>query len=364
MMKKIIYYVLFLFIISFMAFFLVKKNRLAHKKEIYNGMELVAKAAAIIEENYVDKVSSDKIIEGALTNMGASLDYFSTYLTKKETNKINNLDKLGWPGFKFIKKYGFPIVTTVCKEYKDKIKVGDIVKIINGKSTYGIPYLNIKYMLMDNINKTIKIVLLRGEERKRIKLELTPLEKGYESKDAGNNYTIINLYFIRNNNDYKSIEKLIGNSKKNIILDLRKLYYVKNGDFFKIAKRFLSKDIILKFKLNDTEKAVRIDKIKNNDYIKNKKIYVLVDYQVFEEAEMIAYVLKLSGIKIIGEKTLGLSGLLYPLKYKDGSEFLILSGIIKGLYKKGITPDIKLKKDDFKKFEFNPEKYLNGKKKF
>jgi len=363
MKKNIVYYGAFLFIVAFALFFTFKKNTLFHKKETYNGIELVAKAAAIIKENYVDKVSPEKIFNGALMNMGASLDYFSTFLTVKETKKLNNTDNLGWPGFKFIKKYGFPIVTQVNLRYKDKIKIGDIVKIINGKSTYGIPYLNLKYMLMEQTEKPINIVLLRGEDRKRVKLKLLPLFTGYESKDINDKWTIIKPYIIRDNNDYIGIEKIIKKSKKNIILDLRQLYYINNSESFKLAKLFLKKDITIKFKLNNSEKPIKVTHLPNIN-LKDKKIFVLIDYQTFEEAEIIAFVLKSNGAVIIGEKTLGLSGLLYPLKYKDGSEFLILSGIIKKLYKKGVTPDIKLAKDALKKFEFNPEKYINGKKKF
>jgi C-terminal processing protease CtpA/Prc len=363
MKKNILYYVAFLLIVSFALFFAFKKNSLLHKKETYNGIELVAQAAAIIKENYVDKVSPEKIFNGALMNMGASLDYFSTFLTEKETNKLNNIKNMGWPGFKFIKKYGFPIITKVYSEYEDKIKIGDIVKIIDGKSTYGIPYLNIKYMLMDKIKTPINIVLLRGEDRKRIKIKLLPISVGYEDKNINEKWTILKLYMIKNSEDYINIERIIKNSKKNIILDLRQLYYINNSEAFKLAKLFLKKDISLKFKLNNSEKEIKIKHLQDN-IIKSKNIFVLTDYQTFEEAEMIAYVLKSDGAKIIGSKTLGLSGLIYPLKYKDGSEFLILSGIIKKIYKKGVIPDIKLKKEDFKKFEFNPEKYLDGKKKF
>ncbi len=362
MKKNILYYGAFLFIIGFALFFTFKKNSLFHKKEIYNGIELVAKAAAIIKKNYVDEVSPEKIFNGALMNMGASLDYFSTFLTGKEAKKINNTKNLGWPGIKFIKKYGFPIVTLVYPRLMDKIKTGDIIKIINGKSTYGIPYLNVKYMLMGQTDKPINIVLLRGEDRKRVKIKLLPLKKGFESKDINDKWTIIKPYIIRDNNDYIGIEKIIKNSNKNIILDLRELYYINNSESFKLAKLFLKKDITIKFKLNNSDKEIKVTSVPNNN-LNDKKIFVLTDYQTFEEAEIIAFVLKSDGAVIVGEKTLGLSGLLYPLKYKDGSEFLLLSGIIKELYKKGVTPDIKLTKNDFKKFEFNPEKYINGKKK-
>jgi len=359
MNKKIIFGSITTLLIATILFFTLTNDNFLNTKQSYKSSELIAKTAALIKENYVTEANPEKLFDGAFSNMGKSLDYLSAYLNKKQAQKLNNIDNMGYCNFKFIIKYGFPIVTHTNNQLEEKVKKGDIVKLINNKSTFNTAYSNIKYMLIDKLNKELNLVLMRGKNRKRIKLKVKMTKNPYKITPH-DNFMIVRPFFITDDKEISEIkQKIINSDSKYIILDLRNLFFIKNEKAFKFAKLFLNKETKLKFQMNNSIKNMVI---KPTNTIIKKEIILTVDYQTFEEGELIAYTLKKDGKKIVGQKTAGKSGLLYPIDYNDGSRFILLTGIIKKLYDKGIKPDIELKENEFTNFFKNPEKYLNGQK--
>ncbi len=359
MKKRNLYFYSIAFLLIGAATFLAFNKNLFKKKEAtYDSIEMVAHAAALVKEKYVDEVSPDKVFEGALLKMGESLDFLSSYLNREESEKLNDINSMGYSGVKFIKQYGFPIVTNVLKTLDKEVKKGDIIKIINGKSTFNLPYTVVKWMLVDNPGKVQKVVLMRGEERKRIKINLKILPLKYRIVEKGE-WTIVRPLFL---NDDKVISNLISKikGKEKVLLDLRYLYYIPNHSVFKFVKYFIKKPVTVKFELNGGPKSILIKPIK---FLNFKKLIVINDYQTIEEAEIFSYIAKKAGTLIVGEKTPGECGLMYPIDFKDGTKFIVLSGIIKELYKKGVKPDILIKNEKIDEFLINPEKFLNGKKK-
>jgi len=358
MKKNIVFYSIAFFLVGAATFVTVNKEKIFQKKEkTYDSVEMVAHAAALIKTKYVDEVKPARVFDGALLKMGEYLDFLSSYLSKAESEKLRNIKKMGYTGVKFVKQYGFPIVTNVLPSLKDKVKKGDIIKVVNGKSTFNIPYAVVKYMLTNLPGKEINVVFMRGEERKRIKLKLKVLSDNYVIKRE-NGWTVVTPLFL---NSEKTIEKLLSEIKrdKKIIVDLRAFYYISNQTVFKVVKYFIRKPVNITFDLNSGAKSIRIKPV---NYLNYNKLILITDYQTMEEAELFAYIAKKSGVKIVGGKTPGECGLMYTINYKDGTKFMVLTGVINELYKKGIEPDLKLKSKEIKKFLINPEKYLNGQK--
>ncbi len=358
MKKNILFYSIAFFLIGAATFVTVNKKKIFQKKEkTYDSVEMVAHAAALIKTKYVDEVKPERVFNGALLKMGEYLDFLSSYLSKSESYKFANIGKMGYTGVKFVKQYGFPIVTNVLPSLNGKVKKGDIIKVVNGKSTFNLPYSVVKFMLTDIPGKEINVVFMRGEERKRIKLKLKVLSDKYVIKKE-NGWTVVTPLFL---NSEKTIEKLLSeiNRDKKIIVDLRAFYYISNQTVFKMVKYFIKKPVNITFELNSGEKAIRIKPV---NYLNYNKLILITDYQTMEEAELFSYIVKKAGIKIVGGKTPGECGLMYTIDYKDGTKFIVLTGIIKGLYKKGVSPDLRLKGKEIEKFLVNPEKYLNGQK--
>ncbi len=358
MKKNIVFYSIAFFLVGAATFVTVNKEKIFQKKEkTYDSVEMVAHAAALIKTKYVDEVKPERVFDGALLKMGEYLDFLSSYLSKAESEKLRNIKKMGYTGVKFVKQYGFPIVTNVLPSLKDKVKKGDIIKVVNGKSTFNIPYAVVKYMLTNLPGKEINVVFMRGEERKRIKLKLKVLSDNYVIKRE-NGWTVVTPLFL---NSEKTIETLLSEIKrdKKIIVDLRAFYYISNQTVFKVVKYFIRKPVNITFDLNSGAKSIRIKPV---NYLNYNKLILITDYQTMEEAELFASIAKKSGVKIVGGKTPGECGLMYTINYKDGTKFMVLTGVINELYKKGIEPDLKLKSKEIKKFLINPEKYLNGQK--
>ncbi len=345
MKKKYILWVFITFFIGILAGILVAGKLFSDSQkagEPYRGLYLIARAMGLIDRNYVDKVEPERIVVGALRGMGEALDPFTTYLTKNEKEKLLNINKYAYCGFEVDEAYGFPIVGDILREdLRKNLKKGDLIKRIDDVSTYKIPYINVLLMLVGEEGKRIELKILRGEEKKPLKIYVKLKKKPNFVFKTSKRSLYIALHFINSLSSIKEIEKIVKRyPSKEVIVDLRKVFLIKNELVKEISKVFSQGAFSVKFSGNDGKvKVVRI-----NGKLGGRKLVVLVDGSTVFSSSLLAYILKKGGGKLIGEKTHSKAGLMCGYEYDDGSLYYAVCYSSGVLWKNGVFPDVKFKK--------------------
>ena len=65
-----------------------KPDTTANTPDTYNQLNLFGEVFEQVRANYVDKVTDDKLVEGAINGMLTSLDPHSNYLNAKDSNDM------------------------------------------------------------------------------------------------------------------------------------------------------------------------------------------------------------------------------------------------------------------------------------
>ncbi len=345
MKKKYVLWVILTFFIGILAGVLVSGKLFSDSKKIsepYKGLYLIARAMGLIDKNYVDKVEPEKIVVGALRGMGEALDPFTTYLTKDEKEKLSNINKYAYSGFEVDEAYGFPIVGDIFREdLRKNLKKGDLIKRIDDVSTYKIPYINALLMLVGKEGEKRELKILRGEEKKPLKVYVELKKKPNFTFKTSKNGLYIALHFINSLSSIREIEKIIKRyPSKEVIVDLRKVFLIKNELVKEISKVFTKRSFTVKFSGNGGKAKV----IGINGKIGNRKLIVLIDGSTVFSSALLAYILKKGGGELFGEKTHSKTGLMCGYEYDDGSLYYAVCYSNEVLWEKGVLPDVKFKK--------------------
>ena len=134
------------------------------REETYRGLSDLAKALSIIEKNYVDEVSSERLVRSAIRGMFDSLDPYSAYLSPDSLRnlEIGTMGEFEGVGIEITVRDGLltvisPIEGSPAEEAG--MKPGDVIVSIDGRG-------------MDKTNVVEALGLIRGRAGTRITLSV------------------------------------------------------------------------------------------------------------------------------------------------------------------------------------------------
>ena len=167
--QPISYAVIFLFVICFIVIGFNSDSRVAAiDQSTYKNLKLFNEALDIIDKNYVEKVDTKSLIQGAINGMVKSLDPHSTFLTPDMYKDLQTETRGSFGGI------GIEItivndVLTVVSPIEDTpaflagINAGDQIVRIDDKSTRGISILDAVKKLRGPENTTVKLSIMRKD---------------------------------------------------------------------------------------------------------------------------------------------------------------------------------------------------------
>ena len=340
--------------------------------EIYKNLEIFAEVIRQIQENYVEKESSEKLIHNAIKGMVESLDPHSHYMTKEEHQELLIETKGAFTGVGIeitIKNNVLTVVSPIegTPAYKAGIQAGDQIIKINDEPTADMT-------LMDAVKK------IRGP--KGTKVKLTVKREGVkEPLDFDITRDVIPLktvkkYMLTPNIAYIRISSFQGNTTddlKEALDDLEKNYKIKGlildlrnnpggllTQAIKVSDIFLDSGIIVSTKGRNGAQDMVV-KAQKNDHPRNYPIIALVNSGSASAAEIVAGALQDNKrALILGTKTFGKGSVQTIIPLSDGSALKLTTARYytpsgRSIQVSGITPDIQL--------EFIPRKSKDEKKK-
>ncbi len=144
-----------------------EKSAADQKKDTYRLMELFADVFQRVRSDYVDKVSSRKLIYAALNGMLSSLDAHSGYLDPKEARDmdITTRGAFGGLGIEVTMQDGWIKVVSPIDDtpaFRAGIQPGDLITAINGDSVHGMTLSQAVDRMRGPPNSKIRLTIHRG----------------------------------------------------------------------------------------------------------------------------------------------------------------------------------------------------------
>jgi len=237
--------------------FLLSKNPSKEQK--------IKKLINFIEKDYVDNVNTDKLLDGAITQILGKLDPHSVYIPKENLQAITESMQGNFVGigvqFRMIKD-SIAVVQTIKKgpSIKAGLKAGDRILMANKDTLYGKEFRSgsIPKYLKGKPETKVALQIYRKSNDSLFIVDITRGEVNIKSVDLAYmindsiGYIKIDRFARNTYKEFKSsINSLIANGMTDLVLDLRG----NGGGFIDISNRiideFLEDDKLMVFTKNN-----------------------------------------------------------------------------------------------------------------
>lgn len=149
------------------------------RSSVYRDLSIFSEVFDLVRSNYVDQVSSEKLMDGAFAGVTDAIDEFSYYVPPAQMAAYRNFkdDEDNGVGLVVTKRFGFAyVIAPIAGSPADKagVEAGDFIEKIDGKPTQNMAAWQIRAAI--NQGRPVKLLVLRGGETKREEITVAPAE--------------------------------------------------------------------------------------------------------------------------------------------------------------------------------------------
>jgi carboxyl-terminal processing protease len=343
------------------------EKRLDADDEIYRRLKPLMESMAIIQNNYVDqeKVSSQKLVEGAIKGMMSELDPFSQYMDVQESTdmKQDTAGAFGGLGIEIsLRNRALTVVSPIEDTPADKagVKAGDAIVKIDGESTDGIE-------LMDAVHK------MRGEPGTKVTISV--FRDGFEApKDIIITRAVIKIRSVKMNllddkvgyirlssfmgqsaEDFAAaLDKLKDQGMERLIIDVRNNPGGLLNAAAEIAGHFVPKGKVV-VSTDGRYKSKNMSFPSEGDGKWSLPTVILINGGSASASEILAGALQDYGLAVVvGTKSFGKGSVQTILPLSDGSSLRLTTAKYltpkgRSLHGQGIDPDVVAEEEPYSK---------------
>lgn len=285
-----------------------------------NDLDDVQDLYDLISTNYVDKVDKETLIQGALKGMTEALgDADSEFLTAKETKERQSqvAGSFEGIGIDFDIQNRLPVLNRVPEKNspaeKAKLKIGDIILKVNGKSTKDLSVDTVTSMIRGKKGTQVTLSLQRGEEKFDVVIERDVVSEDTVTGTIDKDHPTVGSIQIANFRDTTAlefrtiVEELRKEGAASFVIDLRQNSGGLLAEAERVASYFLENgDTIAQFSNN--KQVISVDKaskkIDQGFKVKEPSVF-LIDQESSYGAELLAAAVKNKNYSLIGLTTFG-----------------------------------------------------------
>jgi carboxyl-terminal processing protease len=329
----------------------------AQKESNLQYLDSLAKAIAIIEENYVEQVDIKKLVYGAIQGMLTELDPHSSFLTPElyEEFKVETEGEFGGLGITIgIKNNLLTIIAPIedTPAQKMGLKAGDIIIKIDDTPTSGLSLEEAVKKMRGDAGTKVTLTIFREGKEKPFDVTLTReiiKIKAVKSK-AYDEIGYIRLTQFKNNSTQEVIDAIRNLRKNNtingIILDLRNNPGGLLSEAIKVSSIFLpnGKTVVYTKDKNKTEQHYKTE---NTSYkILDMPLVVIVNEGSASASEIVAGALQdYKRAVILGYTTFGKASVQTIIPMPDNSAIKLTTALYytpkgRSIQSIGIKPDV------------------------
>jgi carboxyl-terminal processing protease len=268
-----------------------------------------------IQNDYVDEPPMDRVRNGALRGLPASLDPYSSYLTADQVkdfqaNKQNTLAGVG-AEFSSISQYLY-VISVIKDSPADKagLKAGDVVEYIENKATRDISLYDARQLILGEAGSNVKLRVLRAGTKPQT---LTVVRGSFsipkaESRIEAGRVGVIKIYSLGAGeaDDIRAqVQSLTKQGVQKIILDLRGLASGTIDEAVAVANLFI-KDGPLAQVIGRESKPTKTFSADPAKAVFDGKLSALIDIATAGAGEVVAAaILERKRGDVIGERSFG-----------------------------------------------------------
>jgi carboxyl-terminal processing protease len=346
------------FVAGFVVGDLTTSRNAAQATVAYSKLKLFGDVLSVVQNSYVEEVSSDNLIKGAITGMIHTLDPHSSYLTPEMLKQVEVETKgtFGGLGIEIGMKDGFLTVIAPIEDTpaaRAGLQAGDRIVRIENESTKNMNVMDAVKRLRGEPGTKVTIAVVRESSTDAKVYTITRdiiKVKSVRSKYLGDGIGYIRLAQFQQDS-HAEVERAIQgflkekDGLKGLVLDLRNNPGGLLDQAVKIADEFIDSGLIVY-----TDGRVEAQKTK---YAAHKDgtytgfpIVVLVNAGSASASEIVAGALQDHGRAIIlGQRTFGKASVQTILPLDDGSALRLTTARYytpngRSIQAKGIEPDI------------------------
>lgn len=342
------------------------KDEIAVKEQTApENLKKVNQAYELIKSQYVEKVESDKLVEGAIQGMLAVLDDpYSVYMNKETAQQFNQALDSSFEGIgaEVGMEEGKIVIVSPFKNSpaeKAGLKPKDQILKVDGKSVEGLDLNQATLKIRGKKGTKVTLEIARKGLKEPLKIPVIrdeiPLEtihasvKKQEGEKIG--YIEITSFSKDTADDFKTeLSELEKQDIKGLILDVRG-----NPGGMLVSVEEILKEFVTKEKPYVQIEERNGKKRRHFSSLTEKKDYpvvVLIDKGSASASEILAGSLQeAGGYKLVGETSFGKGTVQQAVDMGDGSNikltlFKWLTPDGNWIHKKGIKPDVEIKQPD------------------
>lgn len=326
-------------------------------KRTSSDVKVVDEVFTIINDTYVEKVSKDKLVEGAINGMLDTLgDPYTRHFKPTDFKHIEEVTEGRFEGVGMTLEASdgdIVVVSPIAGTPADKagIKAGDKVLEIDGKTTKGMALdtavSKIKGKSGTKVN--LKMAHSSGEvfdvALTRTEIKIPNITERMETDQIGYVRLIHTFDFSAGPDLRKAIQRLKGQGAKAIIFDLRNNPGGLLEAGIDVSSIFIDRGVIVSIKgRKEAEKKYTA----RGDSIGDTPIVLLVNKGSASASEIVAGAIQDYGRgPIVGEKTFGKGSVQTVIDLEDGSGLIITTAKYytpkgRSISKIGVTPDFEV----------------------
>ena len=323
----------------------------------YETLKIFSEVLSLIESTYVEKVSSEKLIEGAIHGLVKTLDPHSSYMPPDvfQEMKVQTSGKFGGLGIEVSMRDGILTVISPIEgtpAFEAGIQAKDKIIKIEDDSTLDMSLNDAVSRLRGEVGSPVNITILRKDLKAPLLVKIVrdivkvqSVKKNVYHSDIG--YIKIRTFSKNTSSDLdKALSYLQNKNITKLILDVRNNPGGLLNQAVEVSDRFLGNENLIVYTKGRTEdqnsRFTTHDKIKHVDY----PMIILVNGGSASASEIVAGALQdLGRAVILGTPTFGKGSVQTIIPLSDGSALRLTtaryytpSGQI--IQENGITPDI------------------------
>lgn len=321
-----------------------------------------ANVAARIQKEYVDDVTQDELLEGALQGMLSSLDPHSGYLTAEKLKLIKESVKgeYGGLGMEVTTKNGLVMIVTPMDDTpadRADLRPGDYIIMIDGRPVLNQDLSEIVKKMQGKPGTKVTLTIRRGDEppfdvslsRAVIKLKSVK----WKIFDDVGYVRVIN--FINKNTKMevvkaiKEIQSRLTKKLKGFVLDLRNNAGGLLDQAVDVTDIFIQDGLVVSIKGRSKEEQQSFRTGDDKDFINGLPLVVLINGGTASAPEIVAGALQDHGRAVIlGTKSFGKGSVQVIMPMTNGGAIKMTTALYytpsgRSIQKEGVEPDIEIK---------------------
>jgi carboxyl-terminal processing protease len=336
----------------------------SENSDIYQYLRLFSDVLNIVQDNYVEKVDSKKMIYGAINGMLRELDPHSSFMKPDDYKElqIETKGKFGGLGIEITLRDGVLTVVAPLEDTpadKAGIQANDQIVKIDEEPTQDMSLMDAVQKMRGPKGSKVKLTIIRKGEKKPLEFELVRADIAIRSVksrmlEPAYGYVRISSFQSGTANDLrKALEQLEheGTPLQGLVIDLRNDPGGLLDQAVEVSDEFLDEGLIVYTGGRLENQQMRFEAHKNSKG-HNYPIVVLVNAGSASASEIVAGALQDHKRAIIlGEQTFGKGSVQTVIPLNDGSAIRLTTSLYytpsgRSIQAKGITPDIIVKREN------------------